>query len=231
MKYWIFSILFLSTFLSNAQLSYIKSIKARSISIEQVSHRADFRDDGFRQFQNKARFGSLFENPGSDYNWLGTMEDNSFNLLINFRMKDSTLFRHEFLAGIQKINQRVYWLQGQSSDLTQYKGRSELMKGLIGYRYYPIKRQRLKFSVGAQVNFGFTVSSFTIENSGYSEYEYFGHKNLNGGLDVPLILQIRILKGTNIYLGPSVGFGYFSQDGFGQILYSKSFTTGLRFDL
>lgn len=230
-KYLIFGFLCTLSFISQAQLTFFKSLKARSISIESNNQQADFRDVGFDQFQNQARFGSFFEDPGSNYNWLGDQKSKSFNLLINFRMKDTTLYRHEGLIGIKKINQKVFWLQGQSSDYTQYKGRAELMKVLVGYRYYPIKRKRIKLSVGAQIDFGFTVSSFTKEKSGFGEYEYFGHKNIQGGIELPLIFQIRLFKGTNLYFGPAYGFGYFSQDGFGQVLYSKNFITGIRFDL
>lgn len=213
---------------SFAQLAFFKSIKARSISTEFNRHTGTFRNEGFDQFSSEAKFGSLFSDPGPNYTWYGQLESNSFNLLMNFRMKDTTRFRHEFVAGIKKINQRVLWLD---SDDTRYRGRSELMKGVVGYNYYLIKRKRIRFGVGSQVDFGFTVSSFTRENGYYESSEYFGHKGLQGGIEFPLIIEVRPFRGFYVYLGRALGVGFYNQDGAGQVIFAKSLITGLRYNI
>ncbi|MEO9478011.1 MAG: hypothetical protein ABJG41_20875 [Cyclobacteriaceae bacterium] len=218
----------LGTHESCAQLAFFKNIKARSISTEFTRNTGTFRNEGFKQFSEEAKFGDLFTDPGPNYSWYGQLETNSFNLLMNFSMKDTTRFRHEFIAGIKKINQRVLWLDG---DNIRYRGRSELMKGLIGYRYYLIKRKRIRFSAGSQVDFGFTVSSFTKENGYYDSSEYFGNKGLQGGIEFPLVLEVRPFRGFYFYLGRAFGAGFYSQDGAGQVIFAKSVITGLRFNI
>ncbi|MEP0368996.1 MAG: hypothetical protein ABJN36_05790 [Cyclobacteriaceae bacterium] len=213
---------------SFAQLAFFKSLKARSISTEFTRNTGSFRNEGFDQFSSEAKFGDLFTDPGPNYSWYGQLETNSFNLLMNFRMKDTTRFRHEFVAGIKKINQRVLWLDG---DDTRYRGRSELMKGVVGYKYYLIKRKRIRFSAGSQVDFGFTVSSFTKENGYYESSEYFGNKGLQGGIEFPFVLEVRPFRGFYFYLGRAFGAGFYSQDGAGQVIFAKSIITGMRFNI
>lgn len=231
MKYLFLFLLLSASVASYAQFDFFRSIKAKSISIESSSHSGSFRDPGFNELQNSARFGYLFDNPGTNYSWLGDFKDNSFNILINFRMKEETLQRHEFLAGIKKVNQKVSWLQTEGLESSQLKGRSELMKFVVGYRYYIIDRKFIRLSGGSQVDLGFTVSSFTKEASSFEEYEYFGHKGMQGGIEIPILIEIRLFKGALIYAGPALGLGYYSHDGLGQVISTGNITLGFRFKI
>ncbi len=198
--------------------------------MERSTHNGNFRDPGFSTFSENGRFGYLYDDPGS-YQWYGTLEDQSLNLLMNFRMKDTTRFRHEFLAGIKKVEQKVFWLQGEDPDYKVLKGRSELMKFVVGYRFYALKKKRIRFSVGSQLDYGFTVSSFTRQTDFDSEYEYYGHKQEQVSLEFPIQLELRILKGPYIQLGPSYGLGYFTHDGIGQVIFTRNFMAGFRIDI
>lgn len=227
-SYLVFSLLALS---AGAQIDFFKSIKAKSLSIEYSTHHGHFKSLDFSDFQNRARFGELFGTPGENPIWKGHLVDHSFNLLINFRMKEESLARHEFLAGIKKINQTVDWLSPNDSSSAGYRARAEMAKFVVGYSYNFIKRKWVGLSCGAMLDYGFTISSFTTEFTSLNQYEYFGKKGSSGGFEVPTQLVIKLLKKSFIYLGPSYGVGYYYQDGLGQVLFTKSFIVGFRLDL
>lgn len=215
----------------NAQIAFFKSIKAKSLSIEYSTHTGDFRSVDFSDFQSQARFGELFDTPGENYFWKGHLVDQSFNLLINFKMKEETLGRHEFLLGIKKVNQTVDWLSHGDSSFSGYQGRSEMAKFVVGYSYYLINGNWIRFSGGPMIDYGFTISSFTTEFTNEDQYEYFGYRGSSIGFEIPILLSIKLLKKSFIYFGPSYGAGYYSQDGFGQVIFTKSFMVGFRLDL
>ncbi|MFY0600219.1 MAG: hypothetical protein JXR03_11150 [Cyclobacteriaceae bacterium] len=216
--------------ISEAQIDFLKSIRARSISIEFASLNGSFRDEGFQQLQKDARFGYLFDDPGS-YVWNGGISENSFNLIMNFKMKDPEKFRHELLLGIKRINRKVDWLTSTATPPSQFKGRAELTKAVIGYRYYLIKSNFFKLSAGAQMDAGFTISSFTKEKSNLDINEYFGHKSSQFGLELPVLIEIQPFKGMIIYIGPGFGVGFYGHDGFTQGVFTQSLITGLRFNI
>lgn len=231
-KYFLFFLLLIfCQQLAWSQIAFFKSLRARSISVGSASYTGDFREIPFDKFRNNSRFGSLF-GPPSEYDWNGHMSTNTLSIFMNFKMKDTTLFRHEFTAGIRKGTQRVQWLETENTDPTiKYRGRSEWMKFTLGYRYYVVKRKILRISSGPIWDLGFSVSSFTKEHSNHETYRYFGKSSFASSIYVPITGELRFFKGTWLYLGPGWGYGFFGQDGNGQLIFTKGFQIGMRLDL
>ena len=224
----LFLFLLFCSFFSFSQIEFFKGIKAHSITIQGVRLRGVFSDPGFQSIQESARFGELFDEPGN-YNWHGNWRERSFNLQMNFKLKDTTRFRHEYMAGIRKSNQRVLWLTNPDQSDIGYGGQSELMKVLVGYKFYAIKRKWIMLSVGTQLSGGFTVSSFTKEGLNGQRYEYFGRKQGQAGIEFPINFSFRFFKGSYLTFGPTYGFGYMTHDGTGQLIYTQGFTSGFNF--